>query len=201
MSVELEQRRSRRHQQPDGELDRRDLLDEVQLLQQIQQLDVPFERRPWREGDERRHQRHAGLAAQARRPPRNRCVCAPFSDASARRRLSTRRRCVTNRHPVSRSSGIISAMLQEMLDLDRDVVGEARELRGARARPDDARASVRSGSPDRRTRCAARRRRPARERRPSRRRAERRGTGLRRREQSGNAGRDACSRASRRCCR
>ena len=61
---ELEQTRSPGNQQANRELNRRDVLDQIQLLDRVQQLDVVVERHPRMERDEGWRERHANLAAQ-----------------------------------------------------------------------------------------------------------------------------------------
>ncbi len=57
---QFEQLRLRGDEQPDRELNRRNWLDEVETLDLLEQLDVPLNRRPRREGHERGGERDAG---------------------------------------------------------------------------------------------------------------------------------------------
>src|SRR5213595_2601952 len=65
--IELKQPRTFRNQQPDRELDRRDVIDEIETLDEIQKLAVSLERRPRMKRDEGRHEDHARAAAQRNR--------------------------------------------------------------------------------------------------------------------------------------
>ena len=122
----------------------------------------------------------------------------PFSSFASTSSSTDSTALVMNRQPVSRQHRQQLAMLQEMLDLDDRVVGERREL--AMQRLDDpprvrrAVEEVRIAKRDVRGALLP----PARGCRRGRRRPGRRETDRRRRARSGNAGSDACSRASRR---
>ena len=62
--VELEQPRAFRDEQPDRQLNRRDVIDEVQLRDRVEQVAVVLERQPRMKRDEGRHQRQPARAAQ-----------------------------------------------------------------------------------------------------------------------------------------
>ena len=57
--VKLEQPRFPRDEQPDAPLHRRDVRRQAEIVNDTQQIDVAVDRRPRRERDESRHQRHA----------------------------------------------------------------------------------------------------------------------------------------------
>ena len=65
---QLQQRRTVRDEEPDCQLDRRDLFYEIELLNRPQELVIALQRRPWSEGDKGRRQDDAGVAAQLNRP-------------------------------------------------------------------------------------------------------------------------------------
>ena len=62
--VELEQTRARRHQETDRELDRRDVINQVESPDLGQQLTICRQRGPRGKGHKRRHQHHTDLAAE-----------------------------------------------------------------------------------------------------------------------------------------
>ena len=133
------------------------------------------------------------LAAQAQRPLRNRLACDPSSASSSTTSSTDSTALVTKRQPVSRSSGSMSRVREEVLDLDGHVVGDRWELP---VEPLDESSRVRRaveeiGIAERdvlRARGHLRRGHP-----PSRHRAEPRGTCRRTPERSGNGGTGACS--------
>ena len=84
-----------------AELDRRDVFDEVQPIDRVQQIEIALDRRPRRERHERRRQRDAGLPAQRRPPARSRRACAPSPASRARRSSTDSTAVVTNAQPVS----------------------------------------------------------------------------------------------------
>ena len=55
--IEFQQPRPTWYEQPDRELDRRHVFDQIELFDGLEHLDVGLERRPGRERDEGRHQR------------------------------------------------------------------------------------------------------------------------------------------------
>ena len=100
-------------------------------------------RRPRRERDEGRRQRQADRRAVLARRRRSRRACGPSPALASTSSSNDSTAEVTKAHPVSRSRGSSAACCLQVLDLDRDVVGDAGEL--ARQRVDDraARASGR----------------------------------------------------------
>ena len=88
-----------------GKLDGRHLAGQVQFQQRAQEFAVALARGPRREGDERGRHRQARRRASARALRRNRRACGPWPASPAPRRRAIPPRDVTNRQPVSFSTG------------------------------------------------------------------------------------------------
>ncbi len=129
---ELQEARPFGNQQTDRELDRRDVLDEVEAIDRLEQRAVAFERRPWGEGHERRRQRQPCVPAERR----------GTLEAGARvTLLQLLEHLVVNRLDRARHERAASlaehgeqvGVREEMFDLDRDVVRDLGKLRMERA--------------------------------------------------------------------
>ena len=129
---QLEQPGAFGNQQTDGELDRRDVLDEPESIDCLEQRAVRLEGGPWGEGDECRREGQAGLAAQRHRALESRSrvpllelfqhVIVYGLDGARHERAA---RVAQNGQRVG--------VGEQMLDLDRDVVRDLRKLRMERA--------------------------------------------------------------------
>src|SRR6185295_2240051 len=128
-----QQPRSLGHEQPDRELDWRDVIDEIELIDRVEEVAVRRQRQPRVEGNEGGRQRHAGAAAEGHR----------VDEAGARVPLVEEREHAVvdrlDRARDKRAPGLGElrhqiGMAKQMLDLDRDVVADLRMLRVQGAR-------------------------------------------------------------------
>ena len=74
---QFEQPRTGRHEQADRELDRRDVIDEIEARDRVEQVAVVVERHPGMERHEGRHERQRRRRGRALPPPRSLRACAP----------------------------------------------------------------------------------------------------------------------------
>ena len=125
--LELQQPRPFGHEQPDRQLDRRHRLDQIQVDDRLQQIAVALARGPGRERDEGGRQRQAGRPAHGdgALDVRARVPLAQPRQHGVVERLHRARDQDAARGAQFRKQARVG---EEVLDLDRDVEGQVREL-------------------------------------------------------------------------
>ena len=113
--VQLQQARARSHQQPQRELNRRDVLHQIEFGERAQQIAISFDRGPGRERDKRRLKRQIPLRASAPTASKKSLRVWFFSSFERPRSSTDSTALVINKHPVSRRRRA-----------DRDVSADAR---------------------------------------------------------------------------
>ena len=132
---QFQERRPLRHEQPDRQLNRRDVLDQIEPLDLVEQIDVGLLRGPGREGHERRRQRDTRFTAQRHGAfevrPR-----MPFFQPGEHVVVNRLDRAGDERAARGLELRQCRGVIDQVLDLDRHVVGQPRML--ARQRANDA---------------------------------------------------------------
>ncbi len=134
--VELQQPRPFGNQQPDRELNRRDVIDQIERRRSCRA--ARSSRRASATGETRRRSARASARPRGTAPTastKSARVC-PLSSSASTRSSTDSTALVTNAQPVAREPRQQIAMPQQMLDLDRDVVAHVRMRRVQRV--DDA---------------------------------------------------------------
>ena len=133
MSGAAQQRRSGRHQQPQRQLHRIDLVFEIVGANEPAQLQVVVQRRPRREGDERRPQRHPG-GAHDRQRARHVGGAVPLRQRVEHAIGQRLDRADDEQRPCRRQLGDQRGVRHDVLDLRREAEGDVRVLRVQRPR-------------------------------------------------------------------
>ena len=103
--LELEQPRTFGNEQPDRQLNRRDVIDQIELGDRVEQIAVILERQPRMKRDERRHQRQAASRHSVAPPRRSPARVCPLSSNRSTRSSIDSTALVTNAQPVSARRG------------------------------------------------------------------------------------------------